>query len=161
MVYCLSCLQWSRYDDVLEKFLQSMELEDRLALRLVYITSLPPLLEAAGLRMCRWSKRLLRVCGSYLEVAGYCAQKEAQYALLVRQLVSLVCKVKPPCSAWLVMDFVFEVYADAVNLSCWCAFNSTHACMLSLTHVCMLSLTHACMRAHTHTPPHPHEGECS
>jgi hypothetical protein len=79
----------------------------------------------------------------------------------VRQLVSLVCKVKPPCSAWLVMDFVFEVYADAVNLSCWCAFNSTHACMLSLTHVCMLSLTHACMRAHTHTPPHPHEGECS
>lgn len=64
-----------------------MEMEDRLALRLAYIASLPPLLTAAGLRICRWSKRLLRVCASYLEVAGYAQQQEAQHALLVRQIV--------------------------------------------------------------------------
>jgi hypothetical protein len=72
-----------------------MELEDRLTLRLVYIASLPPLLEAAGLRMCRWSKRLLRVCGRYLEVAGYSEQNEAEHALLVRKLVLIVSQVKP------------------------------------------------------------------
>lgn len=71
-----------------------MELEDRLALRLAYITSLPPLLEAAGLRMCRWSKRLLRVCGCYLEVAGYSEQEEAQHALLVREPMLIVFIVK-------------------------------------------------------------------
>jgi hypothetical protein len=71
-----------------------MELEDRLALRLAYITSLPPLLEAAGLRMCRWSKRLLCVCGRYLEVAGYSEQEEAQHALLVRELMLIESKVK-------------------------------------------------------------------
>jgi hypothetical protein len=64
-----------------------MEMEDRLALRLAYIASLPPLLTAAGLRICRWSKRLLRVCARYLEVAGYSQQQEAQHALLVRQFV--------------------------------------------------------------------------
>jgi hypothetical protein len=71
MSYRLSYLQWSRYGDVLEKVLQTMELEDGLTLRLVYITSLPLLLDTAGLRMCCWSKQLLRVCGRYLEVAGY------------------------------------------------------------------------------------------
>lgn len=64
-----------------------MEMEDRLALRLAYIASLPTLLTAAGLRICRWSKRLLRVCARYLEVAGYAQQQEAQHALLVRQIV--------------------------------------------------------------------------
>jgi hypothetical protein len=62
-----------------------MEMEERVALRLAYITSLPSLLEVAGLRMCRWSKRLLRVCGHYLEVAGYSEQGEAQHALRVRE----------------------------------------------------------------------------
>jgi hypothetical protein len=71
-----------------------MELEDRLALRLAYIKSLPPLLEAAGLRMCRWSKRLLRVCGRYFEVAGYSEQEEASHAILVRELMLIVSKVK-------------------------------------------------------------------
>lgn len=64
-----------------------MEMEDRLTLRLAYIASLPPLLTAAGLRICRWSKRLLRVCARYLEVAGYAHQQEAQHTLLVRQIV--------------------------------------------------------------------------
>jgi len=67
-----------------------MEMEDRLALRLAYIASLPPLLTAAGLRICRWSKHLLRVCACYLEVAGYSQQQEAQHALLVRQCVLIV-----------------------------------------------------------------------
>jgi hypothetical protein len=67
-----------------------MELEDRVALRLAYITSLPPLLDAAGLRMCRWSKRLLRVCGHYLEVAGYSERGEAEHALRVRELMLIV-----------------------------------------------------------------------
>jgi hypothetical protein len=70
-----------------------MELEDKVALRLAYIASLPPLLEAAGLRMCRWSKRLLRVCGHYLEVAGYSEQGEAEHALKVRELMLIVPKV--------------------------------------------------------------------
>lgn len=69
-----------------------MELEDRLTSRLVYISSLPPLLEAAGLRVCRWSERLLRVCGRYLEVAGYSERKEAEHALLVRKLVLIMFK---------------------------------------------------------------------
>ena len=64
-----------------------MEMEDRLALRLAYIASLPPLLMAAGLRICRWSKRLLRVCARYLEVAGHSQQQEARHALLVRRFV--------------------------------------------------------------------------
>jgi len=67
-----------------------MEMEDRLALRLAYVASLSPLLTAAGLRICRWSKRLLRVCARYLEVAGYSQQQEAQHTLLVRQFVLIV-----------------------------------------------------------------------
>jgi hypothetical protein len=81
MSYRLSYLQWSRYDDILEKLLQTMELEDRLTLRLVYITSLPPLFDAARLRMCCWSKRLMRVCGHYLEAARYSQGKEAYHTL--------------------------------------------------------------------------------
>jgi hypothetical protein len=85
MSYRLSYLQWSRYDDVIEKLLETMELEDKLTLRLVYITSLLLLLDAARLRMCCWSKQLMHVCGCYLEVAGYSQGKQACHTLQVRE----------------------------------------------------------------------------
>lgn len=104
--------KWSKYDDVLEKLLQTMEPEDRLALRLAYITSLPPLLEAAGLRMCRWSKRLLRVCGHYLEVAGYSQKEEAQHAILAVQVFIRHCWPLVPAHAQTLLEMLLRLLCD-------------------------------------------------
>jgi hypothetical protein len=87
-----------------------MEMEDRMMLRLAYIMSLPPLLAAAGLRICRWSKRLLRVCERYLEVAGYSQQKEAQHALLVRQFVLIGLRKDISLHGYTSVFFVFLTY---------------------------------------------------
>jgi hypothetical protein len=87
-----------------------MEMEDSLALRLAYITSLPPLLAAAGLRICRWSKRLLHVCGCYLEVAGHSQQKEAQHTLLVRRFVLIVFMKDIAAHAYTPVFCVFLTY---------------------------------------------------
>ncbi|KAJ9574524.1 hypothetical protein L9F63_008297, partial [Diploptera punctata] len=73
--------EWSRYDEILDKLLQQMELEDRLALRMAYVKHLPALVQASGLRMCRWSNKFLKVCSRYLEVAGFSEQREAPYVL--------------------------------------------------------------------------------
>jgi hypothetical protein len=94
-----------------------MEMEDRLALRLAYITSLPPLIAAAGLRICRWSKRLLRVCGCYLEVAGYSQQKEAQHALLVRQFVLIALMKDIALHVYTYVFCVFLTYGLQIFLS--------------------------------------------
>jgi hypothetical protein len=57
-LYQLSYLQWSRYDDVLEKILQTTELEDRQTSSLVYITSLQPLHDANSCKRCRSEPRI-------------------------------------------------------------------------------------------------------
>ena len=108
-------LQWSRYDEVLERLLNNMEAEDRLALRLAYVKSLPSLVKVAGLHMCRWSNKFLCICSRYLEVAGWSERGEAPHVLQVTLTICLssdvfnmilatgseVCGFKPGRGQWI------------------------------------------------------------
>lgn len=64
------CSQWSRFDDVLDSVLENMELEHLIALREAYVQHLTSLVKAPGIRIIRWSRRLLRILKEYLEVSG-------------------------------------------------------------------------------------------
>uniref|UniRef100_A0A3B3ZSF9 Uncharacterized protein n=1 Tax=Periophthalmus magnuspinnatus TaxID=409849 RepID=A0A3B3ZSF9_9GOBI len=59
----------SRHDDVLRMVLTQMEGEHKLALRRVYASALPPLVDRCGITVCRHLKRLERVILEYLELS--------------------------------------------------------------------------------------------
>ncbi|KAL0271805.1 UNVERIFIED_CONTAM: hypothetical protein PYX00_008790 [Menopon gallinae] len=62
-------VKWSKFDDVLSIYLENMELEHLIILREIYIQNLPHLIKSSGLRIIRWSRKLLKIFKEYLEVA--------------------------------------------------------------------------------------------
>ncbi|XP_069682418.1 TELO2-interacting protein 2-like [Periplaneta americana] len=104
--------EWSRYDEVLEKVLQCMEMEDHCNVRLAYISSLPLLLDSAGLRMCRWSKRLLRVLSGSMEVAGLSLREEAFFALLALQVFLKHCWPFVPAHSHDLIHMLLKLLCD-------------------------------------------------
>uniref|UniRef100_A0A8C6WPE7 TELO2-interacting protein 2 n=1 Tax=Neogobius melanostomus TaxID=47308 RepID=A0A8C6WPE7_9GOBI len=59
----------SRHDAVLRLVLTQMEAEHKVALRRVYASALPPLVDRCGIAVCRHMKRLERVTIGFLEVS--------------------------------------------------------------------------------------------
>ncbi|XP_072289266.1 TELO2-interacting protein 2 [Eucyclogobius newberryi] len=59
----------NRHDAVLRLVLTQMEAEHKLALRRVYASALPPLVDRCGIAVCRHMKRLERVILGYLELS--------------------------------------------------------------------------------------------
>lgn len=59
--------QWSRFDEVFELLLETMELETQIDLRDSYIRNLVLILNTSDLRIIRWSKRLFRIFTEYVK----------------------------------------------------------------------------------------------
>ncbi|KAK6644412.1 hypothetical protein RUM43_000679 [Polyplax serrata] len=59
--------KWSRFDEVFELLLETMELETQIDLRDSYIRNLVLLLNTSDLRIIRWSKRLFRIFTEYVK----------------------------------------------------------------------------------------------
>ncbi|XP_063227664.1 TELO2-interacting protein 2-like isoform X1 [Bacillus rossius redtenbacheri] len=109
---------WCRYDDVLEVYLRNMEMEGRPALRRAYLGALPHLLEATGVAVVRWSRRLLRILQEYGEAAG---QTERGMAVAVLQALKTYMKLARPRvrdHATIVFSVVLRLLYDATVLPC-------------------------------------------
>ncbi|KAK6617543.1 hypothetical protein RUM44_005131 [Polyplax serrata] len=59
--------KWSRFDEVFELLLETMELETQIDLRDSYIRNLVLILNTSDLRIIRWSKRLFRIFTEYVK----------------------------------------------------------------------------------------------
>ncbi|KAG8273018.1 TEL2-interacting protein 2 [Homalodisca vitripennis] len=60
-------LTWNHFDDVLNIWLPSMEMEQKLVLREAYIENLNEFLQAMGLGSARWSRKLMLIFSDYCE----------------------------------------------------------------------------------------------
>uniref|UniRef100_A0A1B6LV72 TELO2-interacting protein 2 n=1 Tax=Graphocephala atropunctata TaxID=36148 RepID=A0A1B6LV72_9HEMI len=65
-------LSWNHFDDLLNVWLPSMEMEQKLVLREAYMDSLDGILQAMGLGSARWSTKLLLIFSDYCEQEHTC-----------------------------------------------------------------------------------------
>ncbi|XP_075227428.1 TELO2-interacting protein 2-like isoform X1 [Lycorma delicatula] len=61
-------LKWTHYDDVMNIWLPSIEMEQKLAFRSAHMESLSVFLQSMGLSCVRWSKRLIRIFDEYAAI---------------------------------------------------------------------------------------------
>uniref|UniRef100_A0A1B6GX94 Uncharacterized protein n=1 Tax=Cuerna arida TaxID=1464854 RepID=A0A1B6GX94_9HEMI len=65
-------LTWNHFDDVLNIWLPSMEMEQKLVLREAYMENLNEFLQAMGLGSARWSRKLILIFSDYCEQEHSC-----------------------------------------------------------------------------------------
>lgn len=77
----------TRYDSILDRLLQSMEMEDKIVIRRAYVQHLPTILRSMGITLCRHIPRLLRIVTNYLEVYDGHTEEARFGALYILQVI--------------------------------------------------------------------------
>lgn len=143
--------EWNRYDEVLDRLLQKMELEDRLALRLAYVKSLPSLVETASLRMCRWSNRFLRICARYLEVAGFSEHGEAPHVLEAVRAFVIHCWPLVPHHAPAMLHMLLRLLYDMTEVENTSVCHLIEECLTLVVKIAPSECQIVCKDITTHT----------